>query len=878
MTTGLPNSNTFSSGGNPSIVPPAGPTLSLALLDQNFANCAPLLTNLTYYAAGSTPAAAVGLIAVQNGAAMTDLSNTSTGAFANLVSDLPSGVTPLAGTELVTIIQAGAAVKVPTSAIGTGGGGGGGTAFFTRTAYTATSGQTTFGATYTPGQLEVYNNGTLVPAPAYTATNGYNVVFSGGLTAGDYLEIIAYNTSTSVVTPSPTFTRTTYTATSGQTIFSAAYNVGFVEVFQNGVLQETTSYTATDGATVVLKTGATANDLIDIIAFGTLNIANVANANFSNVTGTLGLANGGTGATTATAALTALQYLSGATGAAARTAPSKLADVMSVWDFAGTSPPASGADWTSIINTADTAATAAGKALYFPAYTYGISNTTVTRNGCDWIGEDPQSTIIKALAQSFSTGTNYGSVVAMANSNNSRTIGLTFDISAGIFSTPSVAVVTASITAGQTGAGYISGATAPVMTVTAVTSGSLAVGQPISGAGVATGQFILSLGTGAGGTGTYNLGIAQGSPISSETITATGTPGNVYAALQFVNCSNWTVENCRFTGIQQQTIGLAVDEGNNWAIRRCYFNMPSPSNRYNQAINVSNALGPDTGYEISGCTCIGTGIFSNGSGGIITNNYISGTYFGGGIAIGPNVGALLTIISDNYCAAGTGLDINTTFPSGIECWAAYTSITGNVCYSNSGHGISLGAPYISCGNNFCLNNGQLNGSGITLYSIPSYAAQHCAVTGNVCTDSQGSPTQQYGIAEYNVSGSGVLDNVFSGNVLDGNKTGTTNLLGANSDGFIGPVLSSPVTAATPGTITSGSSYQLGSIFVRGAALGDIVSPSYSQDLKGCLLTAYVSATNTIQYTFYNGTGSSQSLTAGNLQAMITKRPGYTGLS
>lgn len=58
--------------------------------------------------------------------------------------------------------------------------------------------------------------------------------------------------------------------------------------------------------------------------------------------------------------------------------------------------------------------------------------------------------------------------------------------------------------------------TGTVMTVSAVTSGTLAVGQPITGAGVTAGTVISSLGTGSGGTGTYNVSISQ--TVASATI------------------------------------------------------------------------------------------------------------------------------------------------------------------------------------------------------------------------------------------------------------------------------------------------------------------------------------------------------------------------
>ena len=70
--------------------------------------------------------------------------------------------------------------------------------------------------------------------------------------------------------------RQEYVATSGQTNFSATYDVGFVDVYLNGVkLIPTTDFTATDGATIILATGAVAGDNVSIIAYGAFNVADV---------------------------------------------------------------------------------------------------------------------------------------------------------------------------------------------------------------------------------------------------------------------------------------------------------------------------------------------------------------------------------------------------------------------------------------------------------------------------------------------------------------------------------------------------------------------------------------------------------------------------
>ena len=73
-----------------------------------------------------------------------------------------------------------------------------------------------------------------------------------------------------------------YVATAGQTTFSGAdansvslqYTVGAIQVFLNGVfLSPGDDYTATNGTSVVLVSGAALNDVVSIVAFATFNVA-----------------------------------------------------------------------------------------------------------------------------------------------------------------------------------------------------------------------------------------------------------------------------------------------------------------------------------------------------------------------------------------------------------------------------------------------------------------------------------------------------------------------------------------------------------------------------------------------------------------------------
>lgn len=76
----------------------------------------------------------------------------------------------------------------------------------------------------------------------------------------------------------------TYTATANQSVFSASYTPGKVDVFQNGVLLFPNDYTATDGATITLSANASLNDEISIIAQDVFSVDGNVSNNYLNTT------------------------------------------------------------------------------------------------------------------------------------------------------------------------------------------------------------------------------------------------------------------------------------------------------------------------------------------------------------------------------------------------------------------------------------------------------------------------------------------------------------------------------------------------------------------------------------------------------------------
>lgn len=118
---------------------------------------------------------------------------------------------------------------------------------------------------------------TLTRTTVYSSSNsGSAVTFSAG-TKDVFITMAASRSlqldASGNVTPSVgggSYTRTTFTATAGQTSFSATYTVNYVEVYLNGILLNSADYTATTGTTVVLAAAAAAGDIVDVVA---LNIS-----------------------------------------------------------------------------------------------------------------------------------------------------------------------------------------------------------------------------------------------------------------------------------------------------------------------------------------------------------------------------------------------------------------------------------------------------------------------------------------------------------------------------------------------------------------------------------------------------------------------------
>ena len=124
----------------------------------------------------------------------------------------------------------------------------------------ATSGGTGL-TSYTTGDI-VYASATNTLSKLAAGTNGYILTLASGIPSW------AANSATGA-----SYNVTDFTATASQTTFTVTYTVGLVEVYRNGVKLAIADYTASNGTTIVLATGANSGDVIEVVAFSAVNTA-----------------------------------------------------------------------------------------------------------------------------------------------------------------------------------------------------------------------------------------------------------------------------------------------------------------------------------------------------------------------------------------------------------------------------------------------------------------------------------------------------------------------------------------------------------------------------------------------------------------------------
>jgi plastocyanin len=97
----------------------------------------------------------------------------------------------------------------------------------------------------------------------YNSNYGRLFVYYSDEDSDQWVDAAPFNMSG--LTTSTTYTENSFVATSGQTTFSVTYDVGYVEVYLNGIRLSSSEYTATSGNSIVLNEAAAEGDVVDII-------------------------------------------------------------------------------------------------------------------------------------------------------------------------------------------------------------------------------------------------------------------------------------------------------------------------------------------------------------------------------------------------------------------------------------------------------------------------------------------------------------------------------------------------------------------------------------------------------------------------------------
>lgn len=161
---------------------------------------------------------------------------------------------------------------------------------FLTDSFSGTGSQTAFTMSVAPANpaAALVSVSGVVQDPSTYAVSATTLTFSAAPPAGTgnisvrYLGVPASNIATTAFR-----TQTEFTATAGQTTFTpASYNVGFIDVYRNGVLLGSADFTATNGTTVVLATACVAGEFIETVSFFVSSVLNAIPATPGAVTST----------------------------------------------------------------------------------------------------------------------------------------------------------------------------------------------------------------------------------------------------------------------------------------------------------------------------------------------------------------------------------------------------------------------------------------------------------------------------------------------------------------------------------------------------------------------------------------------------------------
>lgn len=410
-----------------------------------------------------------------------------------------------------------------------------------------------------------------------------------------------------------------------------------------------------------------------------------------------------------------------------------------------------------------------------------------------------------------------------------------------------------------------------VLTVSAVTSGTIAVGHAVYRDDHLVG-VIASLGTGTGGTGTYNL---------TENVTTSSTTlhsGYRWLANPF-NDTNIVFDNIVGKGQGAgSTYGIRIIQQRGGVVRDCdvsYYRMGIQVDEYVRGLVIERPhchFNREDGLQVhhgtnlpEDITILDPHCHDNGqdSAGYPTS---SGLYIGGSkrvtvdrgrygrhgahdptqqIGIRVVAGAVDTVIRDPYFRSGRAADGYGIIVLSSTSWNVFGLLSNpryESAYLNTRYGGLLAVPVqrrASEGSRN-LHTYLVNASSTSLTGLSLLEGDRI----EYATVAPGEPAGAIAVADGAWETAGIIEYIDAIR-LSGSAT------------YDPPSLADGAGATTTVTAT-------------GAALGDFAEASFSLDLQGITLTAWVSSANTVSVRFQNESGGVLDLASGTLRVRVRK--------
>ena len=101
----------------------------------------------------------------------------------------------------------------------------------------------------------------------YSTILGRTFIYYEDEDSSQWVDSAPFNIPEPELPSTPGKTSGTFTATEGQTIFNYSYQVGYIDVFLNGIRLNSSEFIASNGTSITLLTGASAGDVLDVVEY-----------------------------------------------------------------------------------------------------------------------------------------------------------------------------------------------------------------------------------------------------------------------------------------------------------------------------------------------------------------------------------------------------------------------------------------------------------------------------------------------------------------------------------------------------------------------------------------------------------------------------------